>query len=110
MKISHLLGSCKSLTGIVCLCILVSGSLVSYTPPSDYPDDLIIWFTRPAEQWDNALPVGNGRLGAMVFGGVETERLQLNERTGWTGRDEDYNNPESLEGLKHVRKLLFEGK
>jgi alpha-L-fucosidase 2 len=77
---------------------------------SEYPDDLKIWFTRPAEQWDNALPVGNGRLGAMVFGGIETERIQLNEESVWTGRDEDYHNPESLEGLKEVRKLLFEGK
>ena len=46
----------------------------------------------------------------MVFGGIETERLQLNEETVWTGKDEDYNYPESLEGLKTVRRLLFEGK
>jgi alpha-L-fucosidase 2 len=88
----------------------MEGGLVSYIRPSEYPDDLIIWFNRPAEQWDNALPVGNGRLGAMVFGGIETERIQLNEESVWTGRDEDYHNPESLEGLKTVRKLLFEGK
>jgi alpha-L-fucosidase 2 len=88
----------------------VADCLVSFTQSSDYPDDLKIWFTRPAEQWDNALPVGNGRLGAMVFGGIETERIQLNEESVWTGSDEDYHNPESLEGLKTVRKLLFEGK
>ena len=100
----------RRLPWILCLCIIVACCLVSFTPSSDYPDDLKIWFTRPAEQWDNALPVGNGRLGAMVFGGIETERIQLNEESVWTGRDEDYHNPESLEGLKTVRKLLFEGK
>ena len=46
---------------------------------------LTLWYRRPAEQWVEALPVGNGRLGAMVFGGIERERLQLNEATLWTG-------------------------
>src|SRR4030042_3171080 len=110
MKMSCLLSSFKRLPGIVCLCILIEGGLVSYIPSSEYPDNLMIGFTRPGEQWDNALPVGNGRLGAMVFGGVEAERIQLNEESVWTGKDEDYHNPESLEGLKTVRKLLFEGK
>jgi alpha-L-fucosidase 2 len=105
-----LFNSCKRLSWIVCFCIFIAGSMVSYTPPTNYPDDLKIWLTRPADRWDNALPVGNGRLGAMVFGGIETERLQLNEETVWTGKDEDYHNPESLEGLKTVRKLLFQGK
>lgn len=74
------------------------------------PDALKIWMTHPAEEWKNALPVGNGRLGAMVFGGINTERLQLNEETVWTGKDADFHNPQSREGLKEVRKLLFEGK
>jgi alpha-L-fucosidase 2 len=105
----------ERLSQIVCLCIIVAGVTVSYAfssvnPEAEYPDELKIWFTRPAERWDNALPVGNGRLGAMVFGGIETERIQMNEETVWTGKDEDYHNPESLEGLKIVRKLLFEGK
>lgn len=73
-------------------------------------DDLKIWFTRPAAEWNEALPVGNGRLGAMVFGGVEIERLQLNEESVWTGRRMDYHNPKSKEGLKEVRRLLFEEK
>lgn len=90
--------------------ILGSSVPVSDTRVAVYPDDLKIWFTRPADRWDNALPVGNGRLGTMVFGGIETERLQLNEETVWTGQEMDYHNPESLEGLKTVRRLLFEGK
>lgn len=114
-KPGHSFSFCRHLSFISYLCILLAGITVSYTSPSAnsqqiYPDDLKIWFIRPAERWDNALPVGNGRLGAMVFGGIETERIQLNEETVWTGKDEDYHNPESLEGLKIVRKLLFEGK
>ena len=45
----------------------------------------LMWYTKPAEEWEEALPVGNGRLGAMVFGGVEEERIQLNEETYWSG-------------------------
>lgn len=69
-----------------------------------------LWYRRPAAQWDEALPVGNGRLGAMVFGGVELERLQLNEETVWAGKPLDANNPEALKGLPGVRRLLFEGR
>src|SRR5262245_48449420 len=55
---------------------------------------LALWYRRPAEQWTEALPVGNGRLGAMVFGGVANERLQLNEDTLWAGGPYDPVNPE----------------
>ncbi|MBN2213504.1 MAG: glycoside hydrolase family 95 protein [Bacteroidales bacterium] len=73
-------------------------------------NDLKIWLTRPATEWENALPVGNGRLGAMIFGGIEKERIQLNEESLWAGRELDYHNPRSLEGLIEVRRLLFEGR
>jgi alpha-L-fucosidase 2 len=72
--------------------------------------DLKIWFNHPATSWNEALPVGNGRLGAMVFGGVATERLQLNEETVWTGRPADFVNPEAQAALPQVRALLFSGK
>ncbi len=68
-----------------------------------------IWMTHPASEWDDAFPVGNGSLGAMIFGGIEQERIQLNEESVWAGRELDYHNPQSQEGLKEVRKLLFEG-
>lgn len=71
---------------------------------------LKLWYRQPAGQWDEALPVGNGRLGAMVFGGVELERLQLNEETIWAGGPRDPNNPAALKALPEVRRLLFEGK
>ncbi len=74
-----------------------------------YPG-LKIWFNRPAETWNDALPVGNGRLGAMVFGGIEKERLQLNEESVWSGAPRWDANPDALKNLPEVRKLLFEGK
>ena len=74
------------------------------------PNDHSIWFNRPADSWNEALPDGNGRLGAMVFGGIQKERLQLNEQTIWTGKDVDFVNPGAKEALPVIRKLLFEGK
>ena len=72
--------------------------------------DLRLWYLEPAKDWNEALPIGNGRLGAMVFGGKEEERLQLNEDTLWTGGPHDYNNPEALKYLPEMRRLIFEGK
>ncbi len=74
------------------------------------PHDLALWFTKPASEWNEALPVGNGHLGAMVFGGIESERIQLNEETIWTKEDMNYANPEARNALDGVRRLLFEGK
>src|SRR3954467_8858458 len=73
-------------------------------------DDLKLWYRRPAAQWVEALPVGNGRLGAMVFGGVERERLQLNEDTLWSGGPRDWNNPKAPAALADVRRLIADGK
>ena len=66
-------------------------------------------YTQPAEKWTEALPVGNGRLGAMVFGTLATERLQLNEETLWSGAPKDWNNPEAKAVLPEVRAALFAG-
>jgi alpha-L-fucosidase 2 len=77
-------------------------------PPPEQP--LSLWYRQPAEQWTEALPVGNGRLGAMVFGGVARERLQLNEDTLWAGGPYDPVSPEAAAALPEVRKLVFEGK
>lgn len=74
------------------------------------PGKLCLWFNRPAADWNEALPVGNGSLGAMVFGGVSSERLQLNESSVWTGKPADFVNPEARKALPEVRKLLFEGR
>jgi hypothetical protein len=71
---------------------------------------LRLWYDHPAEAWTEALPVGNGRLGAMVFGRTGVERIQLNEDTLWDGFPKERNNPKALEALPVVRRLLFEGK
>lgn len=70
----------------------------------------LLWYAQPAADWNEALPIGNGRLGAMIFGGVQSERLQLNEESVWTGRPIDFVNPEAKAALPVVRQLLFEGK
>ncbi len=71
--------------------------------------DLSLWYTEPAKEWTEALPIGNGRLGAMIFGGTASERIQLNEESVWTGGPIDRANPEALKYLDEVRQLLFKG-
>ena len=71
---------------------------------------LSTWYRKPAAVWEAAFPMGNGRLGAMVFGGVADERIQLNEDTLWDGYPLDASNPKALQALPEVRRLLFEGK
>ncbi len=84
----------------------------TYVDEASAPDEpLTLWYRKPATRWETeALPVGNGRLAAMVFGGVNNERIQLNEETVWDGVPTDYNNPEALKALPEVRRLLFEDK
>ena len=72
--------------------------------------DLRLWYRRPAATWNEALPIGNGRLGAMVFGGVAGERLQLNDDTVWAGEKRDRLNPAGPDAVKEVRRLLADGK
>ncbi len=68
-----------------------------------------LWYEAPAERWVEALPVGNGRLGGMVFGGVRQERIQLNEDTLWAGAPGEWNNPGARAALLEVREALFAG-
>ena len=75
--------------------------------------ELKLWYKKPANLhngWNEALPIGNGRLGAMVFGGVQTERIQLNEDSVWYGGPRDRNNPYALENLPKIRDLIKSGK
>jgi len=71
---------------------------------------LKLWYDQPASSWNEALPVGNGRLGAMVFGGVSQEHIQFNEETLWTGGPHDYAHEGAVEYLDPLRQLLREGK
>ncbi|UCC43192.1 MAG: glycoside hydrolase family 95 protein [Candidatus Zixiibacteriota bacterium] len=72
--------------------------------------DLTMWYDKPADRWVEALPVGNGRLGAMVFGGIGEERVQFNEDTVWAGGPHDYSHERAAEYLGRIRQLLYEGK
>jgi alpha-L-fucosidase 2 len=67
-------------------------------------------FDKPATKWTEALPLGNGRIGAMVFGGTQNERLQINESTLWGGGPHDYTNPDAHSRLDKVRQQIFAGK
>ncbi len=72
---------------------------------------LRLWYNTPSgNTWENALPIGNGRLGAMVYGNVSTETIQLNEHTLWSGGPNRNDNPLALDSLAEMRKLIFEGK
>ena len=69
-----------------------------------------LWYAQPAKHWLEALPVGNSHMGAMIYGGTETEEIQLNEETFWSGQPHNNNSNESLEYLSEVRRLIFQGK
>ena len=71
---------------------------------------LALWYDAPATQWVEALPLGNGRMGAMVFGGPARERVQFNESTVWTGGPHDYARPGAYRYLPRLRELLFAGR
>ncbi|QNL50602.1 glycoside hydrolase family 95 protein [Olivibacter sp. SDN3] len=70
-------------------------------------EQLVLWYDKPASVWEEALPLGNGQTGAMVFGGVTKERYQLNDHTLWSGYPEDGNNPEAAALLPSLREQLF---
>ena len=72
--------------------------------------DHLIWDSKPAVVWTEAYPLGNGRLGGMVFGGVENEHIQLNEGTLWSGSPSSGDNPGARVVLPEIRKALFEGR
>lgn len=72
--------------------------------------DYRLWYNKPAREWTDALPLGNGRLGAMVYGIPAQEHIQLNEQTIWGGSPYRNHNPKALQALPEVRRLIFEGK
>ncbi len=103
---------------------LIAASLSGCSDNNFNHRDLRIWYDHPADasvadepdgwkndaEWLKALPVGNGFMGAMVFGDVSLERIQLNEKSLWSGSPDDNNNPEAADQLKRIRHLLFEGR
>src|SRR5919199_1917693 len=89
--------------------VLVASALVMGAAVADEANDLRLWYTYPAGPWEEALPLGSGRLGAMVFGGTADERIQFNEDTLWTGKPHDYVREGAGTHLNEIRRLMFEG-
>jgi len=92
---------------VLCLFLLTMATL-SF---SQITPGLKLWYNTPSgTTWENALPIGNGRLGAMVYGNVEKESIQLNEHTVWSGSPNRNDNPDALAALPLVRQLIFDGR
>ncbi len=93
--------------------LILSGALLSVTvsaQTSPLQNRNELWYEKPASVWTEALPLGNGKLGAMVYGVPAVEQIQLNEETLWAGSPNNNANPEALEHLEEIRRLVFEGK
>ena len=84
--------------------------ILGLTPAKSFSQDTKLWYSQPAVQWTDALPIGNGRLGAMVYGGEHIDRIQFNESTLWTGRPREYQHNGAVRYLQSIRQLLAEGK
>ena len=90
--------------GFIFFLVLLNGSRVLSQ------QQLKLWYNKPSGKWTDALPIGNGRLGAMVFGGVAQDRIQFNEETLWTGEPRNHNKKGAYRYLSQIRQLLAEGK
>ena len=90
------------------IAILMAFSLVCNAKNDD--PNLLLWYDKPGKIWEESLPLGNGRLGAMPNGGIYNETITLNEISLWSGSEEDVNNPESIKYLPQIRQLLLDGK
>ncbi len=89
------------------LIVLLSCSIYSLSAQTN---SYKLWYNKPAQVWTEALPLGNGRLGAMVFGNPASEQIQLNEATIWAGSPNNNPNPEALTNIPKIRELIFAGK
>lgn len=89
--------------------VFLSLSLCACSNPENKSSELILWYPRPATEWEEALPIGNGRIGAMIYGGAEREQLQLNEETLWAGEPGNNVSYGFKEILPEVRRLVFAG-
>jgi alpha-L-fucosidase 2 len=98
----------KTKSILLLLLAFIAGSVL--TSAKESPNQFKLWYTQPAKKWTEALPIGNGRLGAMIFGGVENDRIQFNEETLWTGSPNDYAHKGAVQHLDKIRQLLFDGK
>jgi alpha-L-fucosidase 2 len=96
----------KKLSAII-IAILLAGTILNAHAQQK---PLKLWYDKPAEKWTDALPIGNGSLGAMIYGGVASDHIQFNEQTLWTGGPRKYQRDGAANYLPKIRQLLFEGK
>ena len=92
--------------------VMIIASAASCQRPSGHAADpeSVLWYDAPAQAWEEALPLGNGRLGMMPYGGTHKESIILNEISLWSGSEADYANPDAAASLHEIRSLLLEGK
>lgn len=90
--------------------IVLSFSAIGCSAKDAADADNLLWYDAPAESWLQSLPLGNSRMGAMVYGGTQREEIQLNDETFWSGGPHNNNSSRSLERLNEVRQLIFDGK
>ncbi len=93
---------------LICTFFLISCNFNQ--PEKELNPSLTLWYDKPANGWTEALPVGNGRLGAMIYGGNSTDTIQFNEETLWSGQPHDYAHPGAFHYLEKIRSLLWAGK
>jgi alpha-L-fucosidase 2 len=89
--------------------IICSGVLLAVMTGRSQDPDLKLWYDKPADRWEAALPIGNGRLAAMVYGGTDTEYVRLNESSVWSGGPNRNDNSDALAALPEIRRLIFAG-
>src|SRR4051794_6885914 len=110
MRLSAPLGLAALLTLTACVSETDRNSAAAPTPLVAQQPAPVLWYAQPAVKWEEALPIGSGRLGAMVFGGTADERVQFNEDTLWTGKPHDYSHAGAADRLPEIRKLVADGK
>ena len=104
-------GYCLMTNLLVILCAVLFGqqSLIAQSSDTSMQPNTTLWYTQPAADWMEALPIGNGKLGAMIFGGVENEHLQLNEESVWAGPPIPENRVGAFSSIEKARALIFQG-
>ena len=95
--------------GLLVLACFAAGAAAALAGPPPRAPGTVLWYSHPAEKWENALPVGNGRLGAMVFGRPDEEVIQINDDTYWSGGPYSTTVPGGAKALPEIRRLLFDG-
>ena len=99
----------KNLATILCIIFATICNTATCSSKSAVKE-LKLWYNQPASIWEEALPIGNGRLGAMIYGGKDQEHIQFNEETLWTGEPHDYSHEGAFQYLQQIRELIWEGK